>query len=60
MDNSLIFSMYYKYRLWNFKATLKIHKKSNFDWNQLKLIHVFMLLIKFELIPIKIGFFMNF
>ena len=24
--------------LWlNFGATLKIHKKSNFDWNQLKL-----------------------
>ena len=42
MENSLLFifdeiwpkSLYYST---DFLATLKIHKKSNFDWNQLKL-----------------------
>ena len=47
MKNSLNFifdkiwpmTLYYIVQgLWpNFGATLKIHKKSNFDWNQLKL-----------------------
>ena len=47
MENSLLaifdeiwpMTMYYIVQgLWpDFGATLKIHKKSNFDWNQLKL-----------------------
>ena len=46
MENSLLVifdkiwptTLYYIQGLWpDFGATLKIHKKSNFDWNQLKL-----------------------